>query len=72
MSKILKFPRKYRARREETPNSTISEELSAQNQLSLFTTDHRFVQPRCMRHEHDTPFDIGTDPSDLFDPRGRR
>jgi hypothetical protein len=72
MSKIVKFPRKYRAKREETSNFTISEELNAQDQYSLFTTDHRFVQPRFMRHEHDTPFDIGADLSDAFDTRSKK
>lgn len=73
MGKIIRFPQKYRARSEKSLNDTISEESDTQNQMSfLFTTDHRTVQPRGMRHEQDTAFDIGADPSDTFDPRGKR
>lgn len=73
MGKIVRFPQKYRAKSEKSLTDTISEESETQNQLSfLFTTDHRPVQPRSMRYEQDTTFDIGADPSDNFDPRGKR
>ena len=73
MDKVIQFPKKYRPKRKDTPNETLSEEVAIQDQLSFFfTTDCRRVQPRQARDAGDPGFEIGPDPSDHHDSRGRR